>query len=63
MIDKPLTEKLVDLFKEVIKTLKGETDEEIKPAEPTTDENKDEEEKEEEKESIEPELNGGFAGF
>ena len=65
MIDKPLKDKLVDLLKGVLDALTGENDDESLKSEEdkeNTDGSENSEE-EEEKEPIEPEFNGGFAGF
>lgn len=59
MIEKPLKDKLIDLLKEVINTLKNEDKEESTTTEPV----KPEENTDEDKESIEPEAGGGFGGF
>lgn len=59
MIEKPLKDKLIDLLKEVISTLKNEEKEETTTEEPA----KPEENTDEDKESIEPEINSGVAGF
>lgn len=59
MIEKPLKDKLIDLLKEVISTLKGDDKEETTTAEPV----KPEENTDEDKGPIEPELNNGFGGF
>lgn len=64
MVEKPLTAKVVSLLKEVIAILKDEKsdDKEVQPVEPPKPED-DEETEDDKKEPIEPELNGGFAGF
>jgi predicted AlkP superfamily phosphohydrolase/phosphomutase len=58
MIEKPLKDKLIDLLKEVISTLKGEDKEETTTTEPV----KPEENTDEDKGPIEPEM-GGYTGF
>lgn len=65
MVEKPLTAKIVSLLKEVIAILKDEKsneEEEVQPIEPPKPED-DEETEDDKTEPIEPELNGGFAGF
>jgi hypothetical protein len=59
MIEKPLKDKLIDLLKEVISTLKGDTD-----SDKETVDNKENTENKDDDEGgpIEPELNGGFGG-
>lgn len=59
MIEKPLKDKLIDLLKEVISTLKGENKEETVTTEPAKPE---EEKDDEDKGPIEPEM-GGYTGF
>lgn len=68
MIEKPITAKLVELLQELVSTLKNDKqeDESVTVETPTTEDDSNDSSgsnTEEDEGPIEPEINGGVAGF